>query len=32
MRKLASIVRVSSILPIEGDDKIELARMEGKGW
>lgn len=32
MRKLASIVRISSILPIDGADKIELARMEGKGW
>jgi len=32
MRKLASIAKISSVEPIEGADKIEVARMEGKGW
>lgn len=31
-RKLASIVEISEILPIEGADKLELAKMKGKGW
>ena len=31
-RKLASVVEISEILPIEGADKLELAKMKGKGW
>ena len=31
-RKLASIVEISAVLPIEGADKLELAKMKGKGW
>ena len=31
-RKLASIVEISEVLPIEGADKLELAKMKGKGW
>lgn len=31
-RKLASIVRVSKVSPIEGADRLEVAEMEGKGW
>ena len=32
MRKLASLVEIDKILPIEGADKIEVATMVGKGW
>ena len=32
MRKLASIVEISEILPIEGADRLEVAMMKGKGW
>lgn len=32
MRKLASIVEISKISPIEGADRIEVAEMTGKGW
>ena len=31
-RKLASIVEISKVSPIEGADKIEVAEMVGKGW
>lgn len=31
-RKLASIVEIASLSPIEGADKLELAMMKGKGW
>lgn len=31
-RKLASIVVINDILPIDGADKLELAKMQGKGW
>ena len=31
-RKLASVVEISEVLPIEGADKLELAKMKGKGW
>ena len=29
MRKLASIQKISAITPIEGADRIELAKVEG---
>lgn len=32
MRKLASVVTIDKLLPIEGADKIEVAMMVGKGW
>lgn len=32
MRKLASIVEIESVNPIEGADKIEYVMMKGKGW
>lgn len=32
MRKLASVVTIDQLLPIEGADKIEVATMNGKGW
>lgn len=32
MRKLASVVTIDQLLPIEGADKIEVATMVGKGW
>lgn len=32
VRKLASIVVISEVLPIEGADRLELAKMKGKGW
>ena len=31
-RKLASIVAISKVSPIEGADKLEVAEMVGKGW
>lgn len=31
-RKLASIVEIGQLLPIEGADKIEVAIPKGKGW
>jgi len=31
-RKLASIVEISKVSPIEGADKLELAKMKGNGW
>lgn len=31
-RKLASIVEISRMSPIEGADKLEVAEMVGKGW
>ena len=31
-RKLASIVEISKVSPIEGADKLEVAEMVGKGW
>jgi hypothetical protein len=31
-RKLATIQRISELLPIEGADKIEIAKMHGLGW
>lgn len=31
-RKLASIVEISRMSPIEGADKLEVAEMTGKGW
>ena len=31
-RKLASIVEIGELLPIEGADKIEVAIPKGKGW
>jgi translation elongation factor EF-4 len=31
-RKLATIQRISELIPIEGADRIELAKMEGLGW
>ena len=31
-RKLASIVQISKVSPIEGADKLEVAEMVGKGW
>ena len=31
-RKLASIVRISKVSPIENADRLEVAEMEGKGW
>ncbi len=32
MRKLASVVRVSKVSPIEGADRLEVVEMAGKGW
>ena len=32
MRKLASLVQIATVSPIEGADKLELATMKGKGW
>ena len=32
MRKLASIVRIDKLYPIEGADRIELATIQGKAW
>ena len=32
MRKLASVVEIEKISPIEGADRIEVAEMKGKGW
>ena len=32
MRKLASIVKISEVAPIEGVDRLEVAMMHGKGW
>ena len=31
-RKLASIVKISKVSPIENADRLEVAEMEGKGW
>lgn len=31
-RKLASVVRISKVSPIENADRLEVAEMEGKGW
>ena len=31
-RKLASVVEVEKVLPIENADRIEVAEMSGKGW
>ena len=31
-RKLASIVEISKVSPIEGADRLEVAEMKGKGW
>lgn len=32
MRKLASIVTISKLTPIENADRLEVAEMAGKGW
>ena len=32
MRKLASIVEISAVCPIEDADRLEVAEMKGKGW
>lgn len=32
MRKLAYIAKVSDISPIEGADRLEVARLQGHGW
>ena len=32
MRKLASVVKISKVSPIEGADRLEVAEMDGKGW
>lgn len=32
MRKLASIVTISSVTPIENSDRLSVAQMDGKGW
>ena len=32
MRKLASLVQIATVSPIEGADKLELATMKGKCW
>lgn len=31
-RKLASIVEISKVSPIDGADRLEVAEMKGKGW
>ena len=31
-RKLASIVKISKVSPIENADRLEVVEMEGKGW
>ena len=31
-RKLASVVEISELLPIEGADKLEVSEMVGNGW
>ena len=32
MRKLASVVEISAVSPIENADRLEVAEMKGKGW